>query len=349
MRARFSSHKPYTASRTSSGSVCFILYQRSHSARSCSRKSAERSTIFAPPSSTARASFMHTPCGVAKNTTSQPRSDFASGSVKASSTRLRRLGNIAATGVPASLREVIAFSSTCGCRTSRRRSSTPVYPVPPTIPALIILAPETKKPPRRRLSYRRDASSSAFRVLLAPPRLVQTDLLSLDFARVARHEPGRAQRGLQRCIILDQRPRDPVANRARLAALAAAEHVHHDVESGQVLGQLERLAHHHLAGLAAEKLAHRLAVDDDVALALLEEHARNRSLAPSRPVVVVANHRTNRSPLFSAVAPSAGACRPRRPSACAASRSRAAPWAACPSLLSRARVPASPHAAWRSS
>jgi hypothetical protein len=69
---------------------------------------------------------MATPFGVAKNTTSQPRRLAVPGSVKASSTRPRRLGKIDATGAPASLREVIAFSSTPGCCASSRSSSTPV-------------------------------------------------------------------------------------------------------------------------------------------------------------------------------------------------------------------------------
>src|SRR5258706_2233953 len=244
MRSRLSSHKPYTASRTSSGSVCFILYQRSHSARSCRRKSAERSITFAPPSSTARASFIATPCGVAKKITSQPRSDFASGSVNASSTRWRRLGNIAATGVPVSLREVMAFSSTCGCWASNRRSSIPVYPVPPTMPALIIRYPRKTKAARGRLRIAEILPSSAFRVLLAPPCLVQTDLLSLHFARISRHQSRRAKRRLKRSIILDQCPGDAVSHRAGLAALSAAEDIHVDVERCQVLGQIERLAHH---------------------------------------------------------------------------------------------------------
>ena len=98
----------------------------------------------------------------------------------------------AATGVPASLREVMAFSSTCGCCASSRSSSTPVYPVPPTMPALIILcSPKTKKPPVGGFRFA-ESLRSAFRVLLAPPRLVQADFLSLDLSRVARHQPGRA-------------------------------------------------------------------------------------------------------------------------------------------------------------
>jgi hypothetical protein len=45
---------------------------------------------------------------------------------------------MSATGVPASPRDVIACNFTCGCRASSRNSSTPVYPVPPTIPAVTI-------------------------------------------------------------------------------------------------------------------------------------------------------------------------------------------------------------------
>ena len=69
---------------------------------------------------------MATPLGVAKNTTSQRLRGESSGAVNARSTRPRSLGNIASTRVPASLREVIAASSTSGCCASRRNSSTPV-------------------------------------------------------------------------------------------------------------------------------------------------------------------------------------------------------------------------------
>src|SRR5688500_1521401 len=314
MRLRLSSGRPYTASRTSSGAACVSLYQRSHSARSWMRKSAERSITRAPASRVERASPMATPFGVAKKTTSQPASARAPGSVKARSTLRRRLGNMRATGVPASLREVIAFSSTCGCWTSRRSSSTPVYPVPPTIPAFIVI--ESKKPPVGGFQIA-ESLSSAFRVLLAPPCLVQADLLSLDLARVARHQPGRAQRRLQGCIILDQRARDAVAHGAGLAALAAAVDVHQDVERRLVLGELEGLAHHHAAGLAAEELVHRLAVDHEVALAGLEEHAGHGALAPPCAVVIVTDHGSafllTGSPMLWAAAPNAGASRPRKP------------------------------------
>ena len=119
-------------------------------------------------SSTVRASPIATPFGVAKNTMSHPASARGVGSVNVISTRRRKLGNMRATGVPASLRDVIAFSSTWGCWARSRRSSTPVYPVPPTMPALII---KMKKPPGGGFRFA-ELLYSAFRVLLAPPCLV---------------------------------------------------------------------------------------------------------------------------------------------------------------------------------
>src|SRR5690349_1767451 len=293
MRSRLISHSPYTASFRSCGAVCFILYQRSNCATSCRRKSADRSMTLAPASSSAGVSAIATPCGVAKNTTSHPASDLAPGSVKARSTLPRRLGNIAATLLPASLREVIARSSACGCCASSRRSSMPVYPVPPTIPTLITGPPKSKSrlaAAFQSLKPRRASLRSTLRELLAPPRLVQSDLLSLDLARISRDEPRRAERRLQARIILDERARDAVAHRTGLAALAAAVHIHANVERGEVVRELERLAHHHPAGLAAEELVDGLAVDHEVALARLDEHARHGALAPARAVVVVADH-----------------------------------------------------------
>src|SRR5690606_8603131 len=47
--------------------------------------------------------------------------------------------------------------------------------------------------------------------------LVQADLLALDLARVAGHEPGLAQIGLQRLVVFDQRAGDAEADGAGLA------------------------------------------------------------------------------------------------------------------------------------
>src|SRR5690606_10025631 len=144
-----------------------------------------------------------------KNTTSHSASGAVAGSEKAMSTRPRREAYMSATGSPASLREVITRSSAAGCWASRRSSSTPVYPVPPTIPTLIMTRSrclrEEKKPPAgqggflRYQWFQRGAAMpaaqgmSALGELLAASRLVQADLLALDLARIARDQPGLRQ------------------------------------------------------------------------------------------------------------------------------------------------------------
>src|SRR5436190_22995485 len=110
--------------------------------------------------------------------------------------------------------------------------------------------PRNEKPPDGGLSTCvRERGRSAFRELLAPPRLVQAHFLALDFARVARDEPGLRQRRLQLRVVLDQRPRDAVANRAGLTRLPAADDIDHDVERLLVVGQHEGLPYDHAAGL----------------------------------------------------------------------------------------------------
>src|SRR5574337_1689304 len=90
----------------------------------------------------------------------------------------------------------------------------------------------------------------ALRELLAAPRLVETDLLALDLARIARDEPGLRERRLQLRVVIDQCARDAVTDRARLSGFAAADHVDHDVEGRLVARQDERLARDHAAGFA---------------------------------------------------------------------------------------------------
>src|SRR4051812_24180562 len=165
---------------------------------------------------------------------------------------------------------------------SRRSSSTPVYPVPPTTPTLIIRScphGRNDKAARGRLCrcnvVRTADSALALGELLPASRLVQADLLALDLARVARDQPRLRQRGLERGIVFDERAGDAVANGAGLARFAAAEHVDLDVEGQGVVGELERLAHDHAAGLAREEHVDGFLVDDDVALAGLDEDARD--------------------------------------------------------------------------
>src|SRR5690606_21772562 len=124
-----------------------------------------------------------------------------------------------------------------------------------------------------------EGPASALRELGGAAGLVQADLLALDLARVAGHEPGLAQIGLQRLVVLDQRAGDAQADGAGLAGGATALDRDHDVELLGRLGQLERLAHDHARGLAAEELVDRTLVDGDVAAALAQEHARGGRLA----------------------------------------------------------------------
>src|SRR5688500_13051774 len=99
---------------------------------------------------------------------------------------------------------------------------------------------------------RRDPRLLTLRERGGAARLAQVALRGLDFARVAGHEAGLAQLGLQRFVVLDQRAGDAQTDRAGLAGGAAARCGDDHVELVGVLGQLERLAHDHARGLAAE-------------------------------------------------------------------------------------------------
>src|SRR2546421_6377487 len=133
--------------------------------------------------------------------------------------------------------------------------------------------------------------TSALAELLATACAVQSDLLALDFARVARDEAGTAQVGLEGRVVVDQRTGDAVAHRAGLAGLAAAVHVDLDVE-GRVVGrEHQRLLDDHDRRLAAEVLLYRLAVDEDLSRALLDEDTCHRRLAAAGSVIPVSDHR----------------------------------------------------------
>src|SRR3954470_8957522 len=93
----------------------------------------------------------------------------------------------------------------------------------------------------------------AFGELLATSRLVQADLLPLDFTRIARDEACFRERGLQLRIVVDQGTRDAVTDGASLTRLAAALDVDHDVERRVVIHELERLAHDHASRFAGEE------------------------------------------------------------------------------------------------
>src|SRR6202000_326068 len=101
------------------------------------------------------------------------------------------------------------------------------------------------------------------RELLPATCLVETDLLTFDFTRIARNKAGARQLRLQRRGVVHQGTRDAVTNRACLTRFATAGHIDLDVERGGVARQFERLAHDHQRRFAREIISDRLAIDDD--------------------------------------------------------------------------------------
>src|SRR5689334_3645480 len=145
------------------------------------------------------------------------------------------------------------------------------------------------------------------------------DLLALDFARIAGDEPGVAQRLAQRLIVLDQRTRDAMTDRAGLAGDAATVDPHGDIELVHELHGLERLTHDHTARFAAEELIERPVVDGDRALAGAQVDPGGGGLAPAGAVIRSSCHGSIgpvrvpglRARAAWAVARRAGACPPR--------------------------------------
>src|SRR6266704_6829370 len=142
----------------------------------------------------------------------------------------------------------------------------------------------TKKPPAGGFAALNSRKSS-LGVLLAPPRLVQADLLSLDLASIAGDQSGLAQKRLERGIELYERASQTVALGSRLPEFPPARYVDHDVELAQLVGQYERLTHDHLPRLAREIFVRRTVVHDEIALAGLDEHARDGTHAPASSVL----------------------------------------------------------------
>src|ERR1039457_1387271 len=129
------------------------------------------------------------------------------------------------------------------------------------------------------------AADSALGVLSCATSLATADLLTLDLARIARHEARLPQWLAQRLIISDQRPGDAVTDRAGLAGDAAAGDLDRDVERRGHLHQLQRLPHDHSSGLATEEFIDRTLVDRDTAIAGLQMDARRGALAPAGAVI----------------------------------------------------------------
>lgn len=158
--------------------------------------------------------------------------------------------------------------------------------------SLRCLAPENPCKPKFAQKYTEAKAFErlALAELLGAAGLAQTNLLTFDFAGVARHEAGSRQNGLEAGVVVDQSAGDAVANSTSLAGFATARHIHHDVERFDVFGELQGLHDDHAAGFALEEFVDVTTVDHDLACAALDEDASHRALAAAGAVVVVTDH-----------------------------------------------------------
>src|SRR6185312_8255092 len=120
--------------------------------------------------------------------------------------------------------------------------------------------------------------------LEAGARATLTVLLALDDARVTRDVAGLLEGRAERGVDLDEGASDAEADGLGLAREAAARHVDVDVVTAERLGELERLAQHHLRRGATEVIVDLALVDGDPARAGHHPHARHRLLAAARRV-----------------------------------------------------------------
>src|SRR6478752_4184151 len=118
----------------------------------------------------------------------------------------------------------------------------------------------------------------ALRELWPLARLLQARLLALDLARVPRQETRLLQLWTQRLVGLDQRTRDPVAERSGLAGDAAAHDPSAHVEAGLGAAHPQRGHGHRLQRRPREVLGQSLAVDDDLTGTRHQHHAGDRGL-----------------------------------------------------------------------
>src|SRR5581483_9148891 len=109
-------------------------------------------------------------------------------------------------------------------------------------------------------------------------------LLPLLHPGIAGEETRPLERLAQLVVELQERARDAVADRPRLAAGPAPAHVHDRVELPPRVRQLERLGDHHPQRLAREVVLEGAPVDQDAALAGLQPDAGDGGLAASGSV-----------------------------------------------------------------
>src|SRR5437773_7210638 len=97
-------------------------------------------------------------------------------------------------------------------------------------------------------------------VLRCLARFLQSVLAPFLLARIAREKPGLLEDAAQLRVEIGKRPGDAVAQRARLAADAAAFDLRQDVVATFGLREPERLGDHHAVRDAREVILKRAAV-----------------------------------------------------------------------------------------
>src|SRR5215213_2061957 len=140
-------------------------------------------------------------------------------------------------------------------------------------------SPATPRTPSVPNSRRATEGKLALRELRPLAGLLEAGLLALLRACVTREEAAALELATQVRIGLEQGARDAMAQRAGLRRDAAAVELRDHVHARLVSDRLKRLADVALERGAREKVVERLAVDDVLAGARLERHARDGRLA----------------------------------------------------------------------
>src|SRR5690606_20238620 len=127
---------------------------------------------------------------------------------------------------------------------------------------------------------------SEFGELRATTRLVQANLLALDFTGIAGDEAGLAQGSPQGLIVFHQCTGDAMTDCTGLTSSTTTGDGDLHVKTVGHVDQFQRLAHDHACGLAAEILVQRLAVDHDGTVTRTQEYACGGGFATASAVIL---------------------------------------------------------------
>ena len=175
MQSRCNSASPYTAPLSNAGRGCGHPYHVGYARASRSRKSAPRSMTSAARPRRWSMCWLDSPCSNATNSTSAV--SRLSRDVKRRSVRPRSGGCVRSTRLPVRRSDVTWTTLTLGWSDSRRRSSPPAYPAPPTTAARITVCATRCRARRRRVPDRgsRCARPACGRAATGPDRMQPPD------------------------------------------------------------------------------------------------------------------------------------------------------------------------------